>query len=340
MSANPILGIDVLGAPPWRTADPFLFCVHHDDAYPKGTAQQGPAASLAGRNLGNDFTPLDGWRMYHGDVVPGFPRHPHRGFETVTVVRRGFVDHSDSLGATARYGNGDVQWMTAGRGIVHAEMFPLTRRDQDNPLELFQIWINLPARSKMVEPHFTMLWDESVPEVVFTDDDNRKTAVTLSAGELEGKRPPAPAPNSWAADPSHEVAIWQIRMDGGARFEVPAASTGVNRTFYVFRGAGIDLAGQSISNGRRVEVRADQPVAIRNGFEPTEILMLQGRPIGEPVANYGPFVMNTRAELEQAFADYRRTQFGGWPWRRDDPVHAATERRFAKHPDGHLDKPV
>ncbi|HEY6079380.1 MAG TPA: pirin family protein, partial [Polyangiaceae bacterium] len=132
----------------WKVLDPFLFCVHHDDPYPSGNAELGPAASLSGRNLGQDFDSANGWRMYHGQVVPGFPSHPHRGFETVTVVRRGLVDHSDSLGAAARYGGGDVQWLTAGKGIVHAEMFPLLERASPNPLELFQIWLNLPARDK------------------------------------------------------------------------------------------------------------------------------------------------------------------------------------------------
>src|ERR1041385_6742387 len=87
---------------PWETADPFLFCVHHDDAYPEGNERMGPQASLAGRNLGNDFVVKDGFRMYHGHVVAGFPHHPHRGFETVTIARRGYIDHSDSLGAAAR----------------------------------------------------------------------------------------------------------------------------------------------------------------------------------------------------------------------------------------------
>src|SRR4051794_37183168 len=148
---------------PWETADPFLFCVHHDDAYPAGNERMGPAASLAGRNIGQDFEIRDGWRMYHGDAVPGFPQHPHRGFETVTVVRRGFVDHSDSLGATARYGAGDTQWLTAGAGIVHAEMFPLVEREAPNPLELFQIWLNLPSVDKFATPHFAMLWREGTP---------------------------------------------------------------------------------------------------------------------------------------------------------------------------------
>src|ERR1044071_5443282 len=100
---SPILETRPLGFP-WETSDPFLFCVHHDDRYPAGNEAMGPAASLAGRDLGQDFGGKDGGRMYHGDVVPGFPQHPHRGFETVTLVRRGLIDHSDSLGATARFG--------------------------------------------------------------------------------------------------------------------------------------------------------------------------------------------------------------------------------------------
>src|SRR5262245_7806718 len=124
---------------PWTTLVPFLFCVHHVDGYPAGNEQMGPAASLEGREMGMDFGGIDGWRMYHGEVVPGFPAHPHRGFETVTIVRRGLIDHADSLGAAARFGGGDVQWVTAGKGIVHSEMFPLLERDTPNPLELFQI---------------------------------------------------------------------------------------------------------------------------------------------------------------------------------------------------------
>jgi redox-sensitive bicupin YhaK (pirin superfamily) len=109
----------------WETLDPFIFCVHHKDDYPVGNSDMGPQASLDGRNLGQDFQVKDGWRMYHGLKVPGFPVHPHRGFETVTIVREGWVDHSDSLGGAGRYGEGDVQWMTAGSGIQHSEMFPL-----------------------------------------------------------------------------------------------------------------------------------------------------------------------------------------------------------------------
>ncbi|HYO59897.1 pirin family protein, partial [Archangium sp.] len=111
-----IISIKSLGYP-WPTQDPFVFCVHHDDQYPAGNERMGPAASLSGRDMGQDFAGKHGWNMYHGRVVPGFPQHPHRGFETVTVVRHGLLDHSDSAGAAARYGGGDVQWLTAGKGL-------------------------------------------------------------------------------------------------------------------------------------------------------------------------------------------------------------------------------
>ena len=191
---------------PWGTTDPFLFCVHHDDAYPAGDEGMAPPRStLNGRNIGQDFDGKDGWRMYHGEVVPGFPGHPHRGFETVTVVRKGFIDHSDSLGAAARFGSGDTQWLTAGGGIVHSEMFPLLERDKPNPLELFQIWLNLPAEDKMVEPHFAMLWQKDIPRITAKDEHGRVTTIDVVAGEVDGKKAPPPPlrrrrrPSRWRA---------------------------------------------------------------------------------------------------------------------------------------------
>ena len=128
---------------PWQTHDPFLFCVHHLDIYPPGNRDFGPATSLAGRDIGQDFTIKDGWRMYHGQRVPGFPAHPHRGFETVTIARQGYIDHSDSMGAAGRFGNGYVQWMTAGKGVQHCEMFPLIHTDKSNPTVLRELFNNL-----------------------------------------------------------------------------------------------------------------------------------------------------------------------------------------------------
>ncbi len=333
MSDDLVLATQPLGFP-WVTADPFLFCVHHDDAYPRGNERMGPAASLAGRNLGMDFEGKDGWRMYHGDVVPGFPQHPHRGFETVTVARRGYIDHSDSLGATARFGKGDTQWMTAGAGIVHSEMFPLLARDAANPVELFQIWLNLPAADKMVEPHFAMLWGTQIPTVTSHDEAGRATDVTVVAGRLGDAVPPAPPPRSWAARPDTDVAIWTIKLAPEARWTAPAAAATSNRTLYLFRGAHVQLGGRTIKPGVAIRVRPDAPLTLTNGGAEAELLLLQGRPIREPVVQHGPFVMNTAAEIHQAMQDYRRTQFGGWPWPSDGPVHDRDAGRFAVHADG------
>lgn len=336
--SDPVLDVHPLGFP-WKTSDPFLFCVHHDDAFPPGNEALGPAASLDGRTIGQDFEGKDGWRMYHGDVVPGFPQHPHRGFETVTIVRRGFVDHSDSLGATARFGAGDVQWLTAGTGIVHAEMFPLLDRSRPNPLELFQIWLNLPRADKLVEPYFTMLWSADIPRVRFADAGKPGTEVTVVAGALGGQKPPSPPPSSWAARPDSDVAIWCVRLEPGAYWTLPPASRPETvRTLNVFRGGPLRVADRSVRAPSAVRLHGEREVKLECGPEETEALLLQGRPIGEPVVQYGPFVMNTRSEIQDAMADYQRTQFGGWPWPSDGPVHDRDAGRFARHADGRLER--
>lgn len=320
----------------WPTVDPFLFVAHHRDDYPPGDGSLRPAASLAGRSIGSDFSGRDGWSMYHGDGVPGFPQHPHRGFETVTYVRHGVVDHADSLGATARFGRGDTQWMTAGGGVQHAEMFPLLATDRRNPLELFQIWLNLPAADKMVDPYFTMLWDHRIPRHVAKDDDGRRTEVTVIAGRLGDAEPPAPPPDSWAAKAEADVAIWHLRLDPDARWTIPAAAGAhTRRVLYAFEGSTLRIAdAEPIAAGTGALVDASRGLPLEAGPEGIEVLVLQGRPIGEPVAQHGPFVMNTRNELVQAFDDYQRTGFGGWPWPDPAPDHGPDAGRFAVHADG------
>jgi redox-sensitive bicupin YhaK (pirin superfamily) len=330
---DPILAAIPLDAP-WPTLDPFLMAVHHDDAYPRGNAAMGPDESLAGRDLGMDFSRKNGWSMYHGHVVPGFPRHPHRGFETVTIVRRGFIDHSDSLGATARYGQGDVQWLTAGRGISHCEMFPLLDEAAPNPAELFQIWLNLPHANKLVAPHFTMLWADRIPHV---RDGGVDVAVISDA--LAQAAPLAPPPSSWAARTDADVAIWTLAFAAGARFTLPPAHAETNRVAYLFRGSA-RIADRVFDAKTGVQLRPDVPVPIEAPTQEAELLVLQGRPIGEPVVQHGPFVMTTREEIAQAFADYRRDEFGGWPWPTEDPVHPRDGGRFAKHADGRVEQVV
>ncbi|MFH2130021.1 MAG: pirin family protein [bacterium] len=322
----------------WETGDPYLFCVHHQDAYPRGNGKMEPAASLAGRQIGQDFQLKDGWRMYHGHRVPGFPEHPHRGFETVTIVLEGFVDHFDSAGAAGRYGHGDVQWMTAGSGLQHAEMFPLVNEKQGNPLELFQIWLNLPKASKMVQPCYKMLWSEAIPVLQSKDTQGRAIQIRLIAGTFQGETAPAPAPDSWAAAPENQVAIWLITLAPHAEFTLPPATVNVNRTLYFFEGSSARINKTDVPGYHAALVSSQQALPLKNGPDQSRMLLLQGKPIAEPVAQYGPFVMNTQDEIQRTFEDYRQTRFGGWPWDRSDPVHPSTQGRFARYMDGSEEK--
>ncbi len=331
--SSAILDIMELGMP-WQGLDPFIMTVHHLDRYPAGNDVMGPASSLHGRMIGSDFSYRDGWSMYHGDTVPGFPRHPHRGFETVTVVRQGYVDHSDSLGATGRYGGGDVQWLTTGGGVMHSEMFPLINEETPNTLELFQIWLNLPPKSKMVPAHFAMLWNEEIPTVVPAPG----VSVDVIAGQLEGfVAPPAP-PDSWASQSQSDLAIWLIRLDPDATWELPAAPAGLNRMLHCFLGDGVSVSATPVDEKEGVRLDSSLSAVIENRGGPAEFLLLQGRPIDAPVFQMGPFVMNSPEELRQAVLDYHSTQYGGWPWQGASPVHPRTQGRFARHADGRVEE--
>lgn len=334
MDTNKIIQIKPLGFP-WETQDPFLFCAYHRDEYPKGNDHMGLNSEyFAGRNMGQDFVVKDGFRMYHGSHIPGFPYHPHRGFETITINKEGFVDHTDSLGAAGRFGKGDVQWMTAGKGVQHSEMFPLLYEDKGNPLEIFQIWLNLPKASKFVEPHFKMLWEDMVPEVTYTED-GKTTTVNVIAGHLNNVKAPEPTPDSWAANPEHDVAVFTIKMEANATWKLPSAvHKNLNRTLYFYNGESILVEGQRVENNHLIQLKPNENILLENGSRDSYLLLLQGKPINEPVAQYGPFVMNTEAEIQEAFSDYRRTQFGGWPWPEQEQVHDRNKGRFALHADG------
>ncbi len=334
MSDSKIIEIKPLGFP-WETQDPFLFCAYHKDEYPVGNEKLGPDTSLLkGRNIGQDFTIKEGWRMYHGETIPGFPHHPHRGFETITINKQGFVDHSDSLGASGRFGPGDVQWMTAGKGVQHSEMFPLLNSDKKNTLEIFQVWLNLPKASKMVDAHFKMLWEDAIPLIKEKDVNGKNTEIDLIAGNFNEIQAPEPTPDSWAANPENEVAVWTIKMEAGAEWVLPAAKSDISRTLYFYNGSTLTIEDSSIEVDHSILVRSDEEIRIKAGDEDAYMLLLQGKPIKEPVAKYGPFVMNTMNEIQKAISDYQRTQFGGWPWPRHDQVHDKDKGRFALHADG------
>ena len=232
--------------------------------------------------------------------------------------------------------------MTAGKGIVHGEMFPLIHKEKPNHTRFFQIWINLPARSKMVDPSFAMFWANDVPKWKSEDG---KTAVTVFYGDyfLEGQsegskkeNPNLPPPDSWAADHDNDVAVLHMTIQPGGILEVPKAHQSdkkVNRVLYMIEGVkdGAVINDVPINKGMiTVDAAADLEISVPStASKAGEFLLLQGKPIAEPVAQHGPFVMNTRSEIEQAFMDYSRTKFGGWPWPRDDMVFPREKGRFA-----------
>ena len=329
-----IKNIEPIGFP-WKTQDPFLFCAYHRDEYPAGDEKMGVAEeALKGRAIGQDFMLKDGWRMYHGRQMPGFPYHPHRGFETITINKEGVVDHSDSLGAAGRFMGGDVQWMTAGKGIQHSEMFPLVHEDRSNPLEIFQIWLNLPSTSKMVDPHFKMLWKEEIPKIIHKDDAQRITEIDVIAGIINGTKALDTTPDSWAADESNAVGVYTVKMEPQAIWTLPETSADANRSIFFYKGESVMIEGKSVASDHLIQAKADESIKIENGNTEAFLLILEGKPINEPVVQHGPFVMNTQEEIRETMREYGKTQFGGWPWKETEVAHPKTKGRFALHSNG------
>ena len=230
------------------------------------------------------------------DYIAGFPDHPHRGFETVTYMLAGSMQHRDNQGNAGILGPGSVQWMTAGRGIVHSEM----PRQQDGLMWGFQLWVNLPAESKMTQPRYQEIPADQVPDVKICDG----VTARIIAGSVAGISGPI---EDVATDPLY----LDIYMQAGtvAQFEVPAAH---NAFVYVYGGqvgtgedAPVDVASGEIA---LFEKNTGNAVSI-SAMEDSRLLLVAGKPLNEPVARQGPFVMNTAAELEQAFRDYHAGRF-------------------------------
>ena len=323
-----VVGIDRLSDGPMHTQDPFLFCVYHKDRYPAGNGKM----EAPRRGNGADFNPNAPYRMYHGEKVPGFPQHPHRGFETITATLDGIIDHTDSMGNAGRYGEGDLQWMTAGKGVVHGEMFPLIHEDKENPTRFFQIWLNLPSKSKMTEPAFVMHWGSETKKV----KDEGGADVIVWVGEHKGERTAMKSPpNSWAADPENDVGVVFYSLKPGGKCEIAPAKGGkaTNRFLYFVEGENGKqfVSDVNVPKKHGAEIVGDKTAVLENRSETEtmDVLLLQGKPIGEPVASHGPFVMNTRQEIMQCFEDYQRTRFGGWPWEKDAMVFPADKPRFS-----------
>jgi quercetin 2,3-dioxygenase len=233
-----------------------------------------------------------------GEAV-GAPDHPHRGFETVTYVLEGEMEHEDSAGHRGRLGPGDVQWMTAGAGIVHSEMPARRIREQGGRVHGFQVWVNLPRRDKLARPRYQEYTGERLPQARTADG---KAHVRVIAGEALGAR---------AVIATHTAIVFQDwTLQPGADVTVPIAPE-LRALVYVFEGSAlIGPSGERIREGQLAILGAGESVRLSGAAEPGRLLLLAGVPLHEPVARYGPFVMNTRNELVQAFADYESGKMG------------------------------
>ena len=229
-----------------------------------------------------------------GDYIAGFPEHPHRGFETVTYMLTGRMRHRDSAGNEGLVTDGGVQWMTAGRGVIHSEM----PEQNEGLMEGFQLWLNLPARDKMSAPWYRDIPNEEVPRFTLPSG----ATVQVIAGSSHGV---AGAVQRDGTEPLY----LDVELPEGASFE-QALPSGHNAFLYVFRGEAV-VAGKGVAQTRMAildNAAGSDGVAIK-ASKPTRLLLIAGRPLKEPIAQYGPFVMNTQAELHQAVEDFRAGRF-------------------------------
>lgn len=251
--------------------DPFIFLVHHVHSFPPGEET-------------------------------GFPAHPHRGFETVTYIIEGGFDHGDSKGNKGRYGDGDVQWLTTGKGVLHSEMF-VTHPTKTSTFNGFQLWLNLPSKLKMSEPDYQMLWAKDIPK--FKSSDKKVEAVVI-AGELGDAKS--------TVKKATPLSYFHLKIQAGGRISIPSPKDHTCLT-YIFEGEATlgpsDAQRKVPSNRYAIFEKDGDSVEIENqGSGLLQLLLLEGKPFGEPIAHQGPFVMNTRDELRQAFIDYQRGLFG------------------------------
>jgi redox-sensitive bicupin YhaK (pirin superfamily) len=233
-----------------------------------------------------------------GEAI-GAPDHPHRGFETVTYVLEGEMEHEDSAGHRGRLGPGDVQWMTAGAGIVHSEMPSQRIREQGGRVHGFQIWVNLPRKDKLARPRYQEYSREKLPQAR-TDDG--KAQVRVIAGEALGVRA--------VIETRTPIVLQDWTLQPGADVTLPFASD-LQMLVYVFEGsARVGPEGTTVGEGQLAILGPGESVRLSGGTEPARLLLLGGVPLREPVARYGPFVMNTRAEIAQAFTDFQSGRMG------------------------------
>jgi quercetin 2,3-dioxygenase len=231
----------------------------------------------------------------------GVGEHPHRGFETVTIVYQGELEHRDSAGNGGRIGPGDVQWMTAASGVIHEEFHSEKFTRSGGKMEMMQLWVNLPAKDKMSPPRYQTLLDAGIPSVLLADNAGRLRVI---AGEFDGHQGPAKT--------FTPINVWDLRLNAG---KTATLSTPEGHTTAI-----IPMHGPALVNGTQSAGEAQLVILERNGGEFTigvetdaTLLVLSGQPLNEPVVGYGPFVMTSDREIAQAIRDYQSGRFGSLP---------------------------
>ena len=232
------------------------------------------------------------------DTPRGVGEHPHRGFETVTIVYQGEVEHRDSTGAGGKIGPGDVQWMTAAGGILHDEFHSQAFTERGGTLEMVQLWVNLPAKDKMSAPGYQTLLKADIPDVALPEAAGR---VRVIAGAYDGHRGPART--------FTPMDVWDVRLKQGAqtRFDIAAGRT---LALVVLHGAIVVNGDAAVRPGQFAQLSREGVGVQVEAQEDATVLLLSGEPIDEPIVGYGPFVMNTRDEITQAMADFNSGRFG------------------------------
>ncbi|BAV76277.1 pirin family protein [Pseudomonas chlororaphis subsp. aurantiaca] len=240
-----------------------------------------------------EFTPTQGRR--------GVGQHPHRGFETVTIVYKGEVEHRDSTGSGGKIGPGDVQWMTAASGILHEEFHSAAFAQSGGTLDMVQLWVNLPARDKMAAPGYQTILDGDIPAIALKD---KAGTLRLIAGEFDGVKGPART--------FTPIDVWDIRLNAGKPLTLDL-HRGRNTALVLLRGT-VQVNGQElVREGQLVLFERDGDQLSLEANDDAVMLLLSGEPIDEPIVGHGPFVMNSEAEIHQAFVDFQSGRFGQMP---------------------------
>ena len=318
----------------WDTEDPFTFVSHHEDDYPKGNRQLAPPLEeISGRDLGRDYEKRLGFRMYNGKVVPGFPMHAHWGYETVTLAEKGYVDHFDSEKREGRFGFGDIQWVLASSKYMHDEMYPLVNKEERNPNDITQIMINLPLERKNKANSVHTVWSEQVPVV-----EENGVSVKVVCGKYGGHDVTSPNGDSWA-NGEHWVRILRLVMAPNSDIVLDPAPAAANRNVYMVSGGKVDVCGTEIAPYVRAKVKSDIDMTITNGDEESVVWVLEGEPIGQKMASFGPVCLEDTKAIRAAMEDIRRNEYSEWPFDVVDKVHLEDTGRFLRNPDGSEERP-